>query len=81
MLYSLFANMLSGKQKMICAFIDFRKAFDTISHTHLWSKLLKYGVGNRFLIMYRQVRNCIRLFSDLELSKENVYRLYYLFCL
>ena len=47
MLYSL----ITDKQKLFCALIDFGKAFDTISHTFLWSKLLKYGVGNRFVTM------------------------------
>ena len=45
--YSIITNNRSDKEKLICACINFRKAFDTILNTFLWSKLLKYGDGNR----------------------------------
>jgi hypothetical protein len=32
-----------------CTFVDFRKAFDTVRHEHLWDRLRYYGIGGHFL--------------------------------
>ena len=32
-----------------CAFVDFRKAFDTVRHAHLWDRMRTYGIGGSFL--------------------------------
>ena len=77
-LHAIITKVLREKQKLFCAFIDFRKAFDTISHTFLWAKLLHCGVGNRFVnmlkSMYAQVRNCVRLFSNVSEFCVCIYR-------
>jgi hypothetical protein len=32
-----------------CAFVDFRKAFDTVRHSHLWERLQAYGITGNVL--------------------------------
>ena len=34
---------------LCCAFIDYQKAFDTISRSGLWSKLIASGISGFFL--------------------------------
>ena len=37
------------KRKLLCAFIDYEKAFDKVWHIGLWTKLLNSGIGGKFL--------------------------------
>ena len=45
------------------AFIDYAKAFDTIWRDGLWYKLVKEGIGGKFLIiiknMYQKSKSCV----------------------
>ncbi|CAB4043295.1 Hypothetical predicted protein, partial [Paramuricea clavata] len=43
-------------EKLVCAFLDLRKAFDTINHKVLLNKLMKYGVKDR---EYDWFANCL----------------------
>ncbi len=36
-------------QTVHCAFVDFRKAFDTVRHSHLWERLQAYGITSNVL--------------------------------
>ena len=49
---------------MYVAFIDFRKAFDLISHSKLWPIMLKNGIFGKMLSaiqnMYKIVKACVR---------------------
>ena len=38
---------LSNKKKIVCAFIDFRQAFDTVWKQGLWIKVLKSGIDGK----------------------------------
>ena len=56
---------------MYCAFIDYRKAFDSINRPLLWQKLLSYNInGKLFNVvknMYDKAKSCIKienLYSD-----------------
>ncbi len=53
------------KAKLYTCFVDFKKAFDTISRNALFFKLLKIGIGGNFLktlqCMYKQVYFQIKL--------------------
>ena len=40
---------IKNKQSVIVAYIDYSKAFDTVSHTKLLSKLTAYGISGRLL--------------------------------
>ncbi len=56
---------LSKKKKLYCAFIDYRKAFDSVDRVSLWKKLLSGGInGKLFNIvfnMYKQAKSCVRV--------------------
>ena len=55
-------------KKLYLCFVDFRKVFDKVSHSVLWTKLLKYGIEGKFMnikSMYAQVKSCVRAKSGL----------------
>ena len=51
------------KKSIFLAFIDYQKAFDTIWRAELWRKLIKEGVGGKFLNiikdMYAKSKSCV----------------------
>ncbi|KAL4233948.1 hypothetical protein ACF0H5_005603 [Mactra antiquata] len=51
------------KTKLFCAFVDFKKAFDSVWRAGLWAKLFKYNVnGKLFSIiknLYENVKSCL----------------------
>ena len=57
------------KKELFLCFVDFRKAFDKVSHCILWMKLLKYGISGKFMTlvksMYEQVKSCVKSKSGL----------------
>ena len=63
-LFSMIQRHLLGNKKLYVAFIDFRKAFDFISHCKLWPILNKTGIKGKMLqtiqSMYRIVKARIR---------------------
>ena len=63
-LQSLIEISQSSKQKLFCAFIDFRQAFDTVWRNGLWQKLLNSNVnGNCFIFiknMYYQTKSLVK---------------------
>ena len=56
--------LFRGK-KLFCAFIDYRKAFDSVNRTHLWHKLLNHHIdGKMFKIihnLYDNAKSCVRV--------------------
>ena len=57
------------KKELFLCFVDFRKAFDKVSHSILWMKLFKYGINGKFMTlvksMYEQVKFCVKSKSGL----------------
>jgi hypothetical protein len=57
------------KSQVYCAFVDFRKAFDTVRHEHLWDRLQTYGVDGAFLAcvqsLYAQSQACVSVNGEL----------------
>ena len=53
------------KKKLYCAFIDYKKAFDSIWRQALWYKLMNYGISGKILQvvinMYNQIKSCVFL--------------------
>ena len=67
-------QQLQTKKKLYCAFIDLKKAFDSVSRLSLWYKLIKCGIdGKVFDIirsMYANIKlrvKCLNSLSDLYL--------------
>ena len=56
--------MFRGK-KLFCAFIDYKKAFDSVNRSFLWQKLLTHHVnGKMFKIihsLYDNAKSCVRM--------------------
>ena len=52
-----------NNQKLYCAFVDYKKAFDTVWRSALWHKLLKSGIrGNIYNLivnMYNNIKSCV----------------------
>ena len=65
-LLDLFKN---SNKKLYCAFVDYKKAFDSINRTSLWLKLLSYNINGKVLQiirnMYHNAKSCIRTNSGL----------------
>ena len=69
-LYTLINHYTKVKNKTFyLCFVNFRKAFDKVSHSVLWTKLLKYGIEGKFMniikSMYPHVKSCVRAKSSL----------------
>lgn len=56
---------LKNKQKLFCAFVDYRKAFDSLNRLHLWNKLLSHNIDGRCLKiihnMYQKAKSCVKV--------------------
>ena len=54
----------SVHKRVYCAFIDYRKAFDSINRPLLWQKLLSYNInGKLFNVvknMYDKAKSCVK---------------------
>ena len=61
---TLIDKYLSKNKKLYLCFVDFRKAYDTIWHKDLFSKLSAYGISNKFISllenMYKKVKMSVR---------------------
>ena len=70
-LHSIVSKSLRKGKRLYCCFIDFVKAFDSVSHYVLWQKMLKCGISGNLLnlikSMYSKLKTCVKLdgeFSD-----------------
>jgi hypothetical protein len=57
-------NSAAVWKKLYCAFIDYRKAFDSVDRILLWQKLLRTSIDGNMLIviqnMYKNAKSCVR---------------------
>ena len=62
-LHSVLDLYLSQKKRIYCAFIDYKKAFDSIDRTSLWYKLIQNNIrGKVFRVirnMYANLKSCV----------------------
>ena len=64
-LYSVINHTVNVKKKpLYVCFVDFKKAFDKVSHSLLWQKLVNYSINEKFIniikSMYSKVKSCVR---------------------
>ena len=64
-LHSVINHTINVKKKpLYVCFVDFKKAFDKVSHVLLWQKLASYGIDEKFIniikSMYSKVKSCVR---------------------
>ena len=62
-LYSIIDLYLQKKKRIYCAFIDYKKAFDLIDRSSLWSKLISNGINGKVITviynMYNNAKSCV----------------------
>ena len=62
-LHSIIDFYLSQKNRIYCAFIDYKKAFDSINRSSLWYKMIQNNIkGNIFRVirnMYSNLKSCV----------------------
>ena len=56
-LKSLIDIFLHEKNKLFCAFVDFKKAFDTVWRSGLWIKLISFGITGKLFNVIRNIYN------------------------
>ena len=58
------------KKKLYCAFIDYKKAFDFVDRSFLWSKLISNGINGKILTVIRNLysgaKSCIKLDGEIS---------------
>ena len=63
-LHSIISKSLRQGKRLYCCFIDYVKAFDSVSHFKLWLKLAKCGVTGKLLNLIKSMYS--RLKSSVE---------------
>ena len=75
-LHSVVNWYLHKRKRLYLAFIDYKKAFDSVDRSILWTKLISAGVGGRFLRviqnMYAKAKSCVKTSALSELFSCNV---------
>ena len=63
LLKNLIDIFVNGNQKLYCAFVDYKKAFDTVWRSALWHKLFMSGIKgklyNVIVNMYKNIKSCV----------------------
>ncbi len=61
---------LAQGRKLYCAFVDYRKAFDTVSRTILWRKILAQGISGKIFNviknLYESAKSCINFNGEVS---------------
>ncbi|MCG7879398.1 MAG: reverse transcriptase domain-containing protein, partial [Candidatus Thiodiazotropha endolucinida] len=69
-LQSIIQKTFNNKSKLYCAFIDYEKAFDTIIHDAMWTKLINTGVSSKIVSIvrsiYSKITAAIKLNDDIS---------------
>ena len=55
---------LRNKKRLYCAFVDYKKAFDLINRSDLWSKLIANGINGKVITviynLYKEAKSCVK---------------------
>ena len=54
-------RQMQAKKRLYCAFIDLKKAFDSVSRTSLWFKMIKSGIDGKLFDIIRSMYENIKL--------------------
>ena len=69
-LQNLIEHFMQDKKRFPCAFVDLKKAFDSVYRNALWFKLLKMGLDGKILrifkAMYVTVKSCVKHLNSLS---------------
>jgi len=59
-LQGLVTRTLQRGKRLFCVFVDYRKAFDRVTHTELWFKLARAGVRGKLLEVIKSMKNDVK---------------------
>lgn len=64
-------NLYLGKRKRLyCAFVDYKKAFDSVDRKSLWFKLIQTGINGKVLTviqnLYNGAKSCVKYKNELS---------------
>lgn len=63
-LHAILDIYLQKKEKVYCAFIDYKKAFDLVDRSRLWMKLISAGINGRIVTavynLYANAKSCVK---------------------
>lgn len=69
-LYCIIDLYKSKKRRLYAAFVDYRKAFDTVDRHHLWHKLINLNIKGKILkviqSMYNNAKTCVQNGNDVS---------------
>ena len=69
-LHTLLEFYLQRKKRIYAAFIDYRKAFDLVNRTSLWTKLLSNQIDGKILRaiinIYEKTKTCVKLGNNIS---------------
>ena len=54
-------RQMQAIKRLYCAFIDLRKAFDSVSRTSLWFKMIKNGIDGKLFDIIRSLYENVKL--------------------
>ena len=64
-LHSLITGTLRKGKRLYCCFVDYTRAFDSVTHSKLWQKLVRCGITGKLLnvirSMYGKIKSCVKL--------------------
>jgi len=59
-LHGIISHVLNSGKKLLCAFVDFTKAFDYVVRDNLWLKLVKLGIRGKMLNIIRSMYSSVK---------------------
>ena len=69
-LHGLIDLYLNDRKRIYCAFVDYKKAFDLVDRSSLWSKLISSGINGKIINvvynMYKNAKSCVKLGNNLS---------------
>ena len=75
-LKSLIDIFLHKKKELFCAFVDFKKTFDTVWRSGLWIKLISFGITGKLLNGIRNIYNNIKSCVQVNGQKSDYFSCY-----
>jgi hypothetical protein len=64
-LHSFITSTLRKDKRLYCCFVDYTRAFDSVTHSKLWQKLVRCGITGKLLnvirSMYGKIKSCVKL--------------------
>ena len=55
---------LQKRKRVYCSFIDYKKAFNLVDRSSLWSKLISHGINGKLMSvifnLYHHAKSCVR---------------------